>query len=209
MKKINGLARIYIVIIVAVAVILGSIIVVKVTTNKKDKKQEEKMNITQKENVEENENKIENTIIDSKDKVEELVFDYDFLKQGLSKGNVEIYNNKVDNAVILSITGVADNNIDQTNFVSTKNRWYRKIDLTDYTTLEFYARNGKTGDIMICIDDTIVKRIRYTNVPSTWTKYKVDVSEYKGEHTLAIAGGYADKTGNEDSNTQYRNIKLK
>ena len=40
-------------------------------------------------------------------------------------------------------------------------------------------------------------------------KYTVDVSRYKGNHTIAFAGGYADNTGSEQSNTRYSRITLK
>ena len=84
------------------------------------------------------------------------------------------------------------------------------MDLTKYNTLEFYARNAQdNGDLLICVDNTIIKKIRYTDVPTTWTKYTVDISKYQGVFTLAIAGGYSDNTGSENSCTQYRNIKLK
>ena len=142
--------------------------------------------------------------------VEELEFTQEYLESGKKAGNVEILLNNYDKSIFLSITGNSNNPINQTDSVSGKNRWYKNIDLTKYSTLEFYARNGKdNGDVMIFIDDTIVERIRYTELPSTWTKYKVNISNYKGEHTVSIAGGYADNTGSVESNTQYCNIKLK
>lgn len=214
MKKQSGLSRISIVIIVAVLVLLICLIVGIVIGNKQKQKQiedQQKANMEAYEQQQKKENIVENKIEEKPTKkVEPLNFTKEFLESGNSKGNVEFIENRIDNSFILSITGVADNGINEVNFVSTKNRWYKTVDLTDYSTIEFYARNGEAnGDIMICVDNTIIHRVRYTDVPNTWTKYTVDISKYEGEHTLAIAGGYADNTGSQDSNTQYRNIRLK
>ena len=210
MKKINGIARIYMVLAVTAIIIIGALIIAFYLKKAEPTiKNEEKNVVEQEENIEETKNIIKNETETDVKKAEPLVFDEKLLREGKTFGNVEFYNSYTDNVLVLSITGKAENSIEERNFVSTKNRWYHTIDLTDYTTLEFYARNGGTGDVMICIDDTIVKRIRYTNVPTIWTKYKVDVSKYKGKHIIAIAGGYADNTGSDSSNTQYRSIKLK
>ena len=215
MKKSNGIARIYIVVFAVVLIIIGAIVVAFILNKPQvnfDKNEE--MPVSKKEENQEidnnnNNNKSINMIEKEVQNGEELIFNEEFLSSGKIYGNVKFDNSYTDNEIVLSISGIAHNNINETNFVSTKNRWYKTIDLTKYKTLEFYARNGGTGDIMICIDDTIIKRIRYTNVPSTWTKYSVDLSKYEGQHILAIAGGYVDETGSQTSNTQYKNIKLK
>ena len=165
MKKANGIARIYIVIIAVILIIIGAIVVAFILKKPQvniDKNEE--IPVAQKENkeIDNNNNKSTNDIEKEEQNVEELIFNEDFLSSGKIYGNVKFDNSYTDNEIVLSISGIAHNNINETNFVSTKNRWYKTIDLTKFKTLEFYARNGGTGDIMICIDDTIVKRIRYT-----------------------------------------------
>lgn len=213
MKKENGISRIVIVVICAIIILVlcfGIGIIVGQNQKIKEKKEVEKL-LNSQTDKQEQENKQENKVISKKEeKVEPLEFTKEYLKNGQSYGQVEIIDNRLDNTTVLSITGVADNDINQDNYVSTKNRWYKSIDLTKYKTLELYARRGKdNGDMMICVDNTIIKRVRYTDLPTSWTKFEIDVSEYKGEHVLSLAGGYADNSGSSLSNTQYSNIKLK
>ena len=203
----------YIVLIVAtITVVLIVITGIIMGFKLANKRQNEALNNTNNDNsLDVYENKVENKITsDTSTKVKELIFDSKYLQSGKVKGDTKILEDRIENVSILSITGVADNEIEQINMVDTKNRWYKTIDLTEYNTLEFYARKGAdNGDMMICIDNSIIKKVRFNDFPTTWTKYTVDLSEFKGEHILAFAGGYSDKTGSKDSNTQYRNIKLK
>ena len=160
------------------------------------------------ENIIVSETKKSNEIITAV--TEELEFTQEYLQSGKTSGNVEIQYNEFEKLIVLSITGNSKNTIQETDSIKGKNRWYKNINLSNYSSFEFYARKGKdNGDVMIFIDDNIIKRIRYTDLSTTWAKYKIDISNYKGEHTLSIAGGYADSTGSEESNTQYCNIKLK
>ena len=196
----------FLILIIAVAVIIS---VNKENPNiNTNETLEEKIGGTNFVNIVENE--IKNTTKTEQKEVDELVFTQEFLESGKVTGNVEIQFSKNDNNIVLSITGASNNAIIEADDIKGKNRWYKNIDLTKYDSLEFYARNGKdNGDVMIFIDDTIVQRIRYTELTTTWSKYKIDISKYKGEHTVSFAGGYADNTGSKDSNTQYCNIKLK
>ena len=213
LKNAKGITRIQFaiimaIIIVSICLISGAIAGLKLAKERQNKADN---SINYNNITDRHENRLENQIYGNTDnKVEELIFDNKYLQTGNVKGDTKIIEDRIENVSILSITGTADNEIEQINNVTTKNRWYKTIDLTKYTSLEFYARKGAdNGDMMICIDNTIIKRVRFNEFPTTWTKYTIDVSNYKGEHILAFAGGYADKTGSKDSNTQYRNIKLK
>ena len=212
LKKNEGISRITLTIIVGILIILlcgvaGIIVGIKA------KSENQNLNTERENNIKlENENTTLKNETTQKltTETKEFIFTKDFLEKGNKNGNVDIIENQLNNSIIVSITGISNNNIDQTNFVSTKNRWYTDIDLSQYNTLELYARKGKdNGDLMVCIDNTMVKRVRYTNLPSVWTKYEIDVSKYNGIHTISLAGGYADNTGSVESNTQYTNIKLK
>ena len=211
MKNNKGISLIKIVIITSIIVIVICIIAgIIIGLNGKGKQQE--IQNTEVIQNEEKNNIINNDVVQTEIKkdVKELEFTETFLLDGKTKGNVEVLNNRIDNTLVLSITGVSESNINEADSIEGKNRWYKTIDLTNYNTLEFYARNAKdNGDIMIFIDSRMIEKVRYTNVPSIWTKYQVDVSKYSGKHELSIAGGYADSAGSEESNTQYRNIKLK
>lgn len=213
MKSQKGISRISIVIIIAIIVaIIGLISGIIVGNNSKKRQEQEKQEyINAQRTQQEQQNKLSNEVKEKpEEKVEPLEFSKEYLKDAKTYGQVEIIDNRLDNVTVLSITGKANNDINQANYVSTKNRWYKTIDLTKYKTLEVYARRGKdNGDMMICIDNTIIKRVRYTDLPTSWTKYEIDVSEYEGKHVVALAGGYADNSGSETSNTQYCNIRLK
>lgn len=212
MKNNKAISLITLVIILGVIVIMGcTIAAIIVGTNKNNQKmQENKINIenNNQENISE-ENTQSNEVISVPTK-DEIVFTKEYLQSGKISGNVEIIENSVDKLIILSITGTSDNDATQISNPSTKNRWSKTINFDDYNTLEFYARKGHDdGDMMVGIDKNIITRVRFTQFPTTWTKYQIDVSEYTGQHTLILAGGYADKSGSVDSNTQYCNIKLK
>lgn len=212
MKNNKGLSLIIIVVIIAIIVVIAcAILGIIVGMNKKTDKPEIIENNTVdviEQNIQKENTTIENEVV--LPAVSELQFTKEFLEAGQSKGNVEIIENTIDGSLILSITGNADNDISGTGNVSTKNRWYKTIDITDYDKLEFFCRKGQdNGDMMICIDNKIIKRVRFNDLPTTWTKYTIDLTQYKGNHTISLAGGYADNTGSEKSNTQYCNIKLK
>ena len=214
MKNQKGISRISIVIIIAIIVVVVALIAGIIVGNNSKKRQQkeaqEYINAQIAEQEKQNAQSNNEIAQEQEEKVDPFEFTKEFLKQGKSYGQVEIIDNRLDNVTVLSITGVAENDINQANYVSTKNRWYTTIDLTKYKTLEVYARRGKdNGDMMICIDNTIIKRVRFTELPTTWTKYEIDISEYEGKHVVALAGGYADNSGIEASNTQYCNIRLK
>ena len=212
MKNNKAISLITLVIILGVMVLIGcAIAAIVVGTNKnKEKLLENNTNVeinNQENAIEENVQSNEIVNVPIKD---EIVFTKEYLQSGKISGNVEIIENSVDNLIILSITGTSDNDATQISNPATKNRWYKTINFDDYNTLEFYARKGHDdGDMMVGIDKNIITRIRFTEFPTTWTKYQIDVSGYTGQHTLVLAGGYADRSGSIDSNTQYCNIKLK
>ena len=159
MKKANGIARIYIVIIAVILIIIGAIVVALILNKPQvnfDKNEE--MPVSKKEENQEidnnnNNNKSINMIEKEVQNGEELIFNEEFLSSGKIYGNVKFDNSYTDNEIVLSISGIAHNNINETNFVSTKNRWYKTIDLTKYKTLEFYAR--------ICCPSYFDKSTRY------------------------------------------------
>lgn len=152
-------------------------------------------------------NSRESTLVKEKTK-DEILFTKEYLEQGQTNGNTTITQNKYNGTDGLSMTGNSTNASGTVN-LSKVNRWYKEIDITNYNTLEFYAKKGKDhGVANIYIDNTRVFNVWYTKLPTNWTKYKVDLYEYTGIHTLSIVGGYTDKTGNSSSHTEYCDIKL-
>lgn len=88
-------------------------------------------------------------------------------------------------------------------------RWYKSIDLTEYTTLKFYAKKGANhGTLMLFIDGTSILIVGYNSFSTEWVEYEVDISSYDGFHEIGFGGGYSDNTGSGGSNTQYCNIRL-
>lgn len=152
-------------------------------------------------------NSKESTLVKEKTK-DEILFTKEYLEQGQTNGNTKITQNNYDGTDGLSMTGNSTNASGTIN-LSKVNRWYKEIDITNYNTLEFYAKKGKDNGIVgIYIDNIRVFNVWYTYLPTNWTKYQADLSEYTGVHTISIVGGYSDKTGNTSSNTQYCDIKL-
>lgn len=152
-------------------------------------------------------NSRESILVKEKTK-DEILFTKEYLEQGQTNGNTQITQNNYNGADGLSMTGNSTN-ASGTMDLSKANRWYKEIDITNYNTLEFYAKKGKDNGIVgIYIDNIRVFNVWYTYLPTNWTKYQADLSEYTGVHTISIVGGYSDKTGNTSSNTQYCDIKL-
>lgn len=142
---------------------------------------------------------------------DEIVFTEEYLNQGQIVGNVAITQNNYNGTPGLSITGTSNKPESEDMNISKYplHRWYKKIDITEYNTLQFYAKKGQDhGGILICIDGIVIFSRWYTNFSTTWNLYDVDLSNYIGEHEISIIGGYIDNTGNASSNTQYCDIRL-
>ena len=89
-------------------------------------------------------------------------------------------------------------------------RWDYTLDLTNYDKLTFYCKKGANhGTCRVFIDGEIVfGQIHYNDLPTSWTLYTVDLSSWKGEHTISFAGGYNDSSGDAASSTSYCDIKF-
>lgn len=142
---------------------------------------------------------------------DEIVFTEEYLNQGQIVGNVAITQNNYNGTPGLSITGNCGRpvGVSENWNIYPVHRWYKEIDLTDYNTLEFYAKKGQNhGMLSIAIDDVKIFTVLYTEFATTWQLYNIDLSKYTGKHVISIVGGYEDNTGNASSNTQYCDIKL-
>ena len=141
-----------------------------------------------------------------------LVMDQTYLASGSTNGNVVITTDNPNSKAGLSITGAStlDYTIQNTTQQIQKLiKWYKEVDLTNYSELVFYAKKGQDhGSVYIAIDNKYVKIINYANLSTSWTQYTVDISSYTGNHTLTIGGGYGDNSGSSSSNTQYYGIEL-
>lgn len=209
LKENKAISLAILAIFVTLFVLVGAIVTVVILENQKTNKPANNLENTVVVNPNEN-RQVENKQDNNTAIVEPLNFTLEYLKSGKTTGDVKVIQNDLENTIVLSITGAATNDIDGTSLVSGKNKWYKTIDLTNYNTLEFYARKGHdNGDLMVGIDKNIVKRVRFQDFPNIWTKYTIDVSGYEGEHIVTLAGGYADMSGSPESNTEYRSIKLK
>ncbi len=145
--------------------------------------------------------------VDEKTK-DEILFTKEYLEQGQTTGNTIITQNNYNGTDGLSMTG---NSINPSGMLYLQNthRWYKEVDLTNYNTLEFFVKKGQNhGVIFIVVDEKVELHIDYNSLSTNWTKYKVDLSKYVGIHTISIVGGYIDRTGDTNSNTQYCDIKL-
>ena len=145
-----------------------------------------------------------------------IVNDWVFTKEFLEDGNINVsngakvevktYNIDGNEYAGLSITGRPNIRWEDGREYIT---WFKTIDLSDYNLLEFYVKKGQNHGIMtVMVDDKTIKHISYNSLSVNWTKYTLDISEYKGEHILSFAGGYYDSSGSSKSNTQYYNIIL-
>ena len=141
----------------------------------------------------------------------EIVFTKEYLDQGQIGGNVTVTQNNYNGSDGLSITGNSSRPVGgEKNWdIYSINRWYREIDITDYNTLQFYAKKGQDhGSLYISIDNTDIYAVSYSEFSTTWVLYNVDLSGLEGKHVISIIGGYEDNTGNSNSNTQYCDIRL-
>jgi len=89
--------------------------------------------------------------------------------------------------------------------------WRIGIDMTDVSTIEFYARRVNAhGSIAVYVDTIGSKlaHINYAQVSTAWTKYQFDMSGYTGNRVLIVCGGYIDSTGATNSETHYSDIKF-
>lgn len=96
--------------------------------------------------------------------------------------------------------------------------WTYKLDITNYDTITFYAKKNADHGVIRCyivedvsdpITDALAKvELNYSNAPTTWTQYSLDVSTLTGEVYIAFVGGYADVTGNSTSSTSYCDIHI-
>lgn len=142
---------------------------------------------------------------------DEIIFTKEYLEQGQRVGNVDIRQNVYKESDGLSITGTSNrpaNCLENWDLYPVR-RWYKEIDITDYNTLQFYAKKGQDhGSVYIYIDDKRVYNAYFSKLSTTWTLHSVDLSEYEGKHVISIVGGYIDNTGSSSSNTQFCDIKL-
>lgn len=49
----------------------------------------------------------------------------------------------------------------------------------------------------------------YNSLGTNWNLVEIDVSDYDGNNTIRLVGGYSDSTGSSLSETQYAYIQLK
>lgn len=106
-----------------------------------------------------------------------------------------------------TITGTVGNS---NQLFADQLRWDYTLNMTDYDKLTFYCKKGADhGTCRVFIDGEIIfGQIHYNDLPTSWTLYTVDLSSWKGEHTISFAGGYNDSTGNTSSATSYCDIKF-
>ena len=151
-----------------------------------------------------------NAICNIETKRKEFIFTKEFLQQGNIYGNVSITENNLNGTAGLTIIGYANvSTATPERPVSKQLRWYKDIDLTGINSLEFYAKKVVNhGSVYIFIDNEHILESSYGEMPTEWTKFKVDLSTYTGKHTLGIGGGYCDYTGNSESQTQFCDIKF-
>lgn len=96
--------------------------------------------------------------------------------------------------------------------------WVYKLDVTNYETITFYARKNADHGIIRCLlvddvtdslDDYKARiNVIYSEAPTSWTKYTLDISNVKGEVYVVFVGGYTDSTGNTSSSTSYCDIHI-
>ena len=139
----------------------------------------------------------------------EYVFDKSVLDSGSKNGaTVASWGSNYG----LSITGTVNNAVIEGSDhpVTTLLRWYKTIDLTKYNYLEFQVRKGGgNGSSQVWIGtNNLIYKVWYPGLSTSWTKVKLDVSKYTGNQILSFVGGYYDKTGATNSNTQYLYIRL-
>lgn len=100
--------------------------------------------------------------------------------------------------------------------------YYFEVDLTNYSTLEFYVRkNANHGMCWVRLDHAVptsttlgahvvtLFNIHYNSLATTWTLQTADISNYTGIYYLVFGGGYADASGAVGSSTEYSGITLK
>lgn len=112
----------------------------------------------------------------------------------------------------LSITGRTNNAAVSGIYdhpLNTLLRWYKTIDFTKYNYLEFQVRKGaENGSSMVYIGNSWIWARYYKDLSTSWTKVKLDISNYTGNQILSFVGGYMDNTGLTTSNTQYLYMRL-
>ena len=166
----------------------------------------------------------------SADVVQPITVTRSILDQGTFVNVTPTYlTNQVDGADGFTIVGTATNN---TNATCNGAQWYQwnywlrwdyQIDLTNYSTIKYYARknaNHGVGRVYItdgihndpvCDGSTNVllkQEIHYNDLPTSWTEYTIDVSGITGTRTISFIGGYVDSTGYSSSSTSYSNIRF-
>ena len=88
-------------------------------------------------------------------------------------------------------------------------KWEYDIDLTGINIVRFYCKKGANhGICKICVDGAQKLWVHYNDLPTSWTQYSVDLTEYTGVHKIGFVGGYTDATGNTSSSTSYCDIRF-
>lgn len=95
------------------------------------------------------------------------------------------------------------------------------VDLTPYSTLNFYVRkNADHGMSWVRLDPNVpttttlttavqqIYQCHYNNLSTSWTLISIDISSYTGLYYVVFGGGYADLSGNAASNTEYSGIQF-
>lgn len=146
----------------------------------------------------------------------DLIFTKEFFEQGstflINNATINITADNVGGSAGLSITGRPVTGWD-TRLRQNMIRWYKDIDLTNYSKLTFYAKNGALHGCMgIYIDDIQLKFYSWGDYGwhghTEWMYFEIDIRQYTGIHMLTFMGGHTDHSGNPASNTQYCDIKL-
>ena len=139
----------------------------------------------------------------------EIIFDKAFLQSGSTYGNVTITENNYNGSAGLKMVGVSSNHWSDADTNTNKIRWYKDINMSNLNNFEFYVKKVVDhGSMKIYIDNVKVLDEYYSNLPTDWTKYTVDLTDYTGVHTINIVGGYTDSSGSGSSETQFCDIKI-
>ncbi len=173
-------------------------------------------------------------VISMKTKKSEWILTRSDFDKGTFKNVTPTYlTNQVDGSDGFTITGTAkDNNVWNSScfycYMYTYLRWDYEIDFNKYNKLTFYAKmNEKHGIVDIFITDGLDKTdttkhyltsqtstgeiyngfsVNYTTLPTTWTKYEIDLNNISGKHIISFVGGYVDQSGSINSSTSYSDI---
>lgn len=88
-------------------------------------------------------------------------------------------------------------------------KWEYDIDLTGINTVSFYCKKGANhGICKVCVDGVQKLWVHYNDLPTSWTQYSIDLTEYTGVHKIGFVGGYVDVSGNTSSSTSYCDIRF-